>query len=198
MSRLSGFITISIALHLLTVVGVSRLDPSARRFGDAPARFELHATLVPGAESAPAAPPAPPARTEIEPTARDTSSEPAPSKSSPRPEPTTEQAALALPAPDKWYTAQEVDVHAQPLAGIPLSYPENLREAVSGKVRLRVFIDERGVVRKIQVAASEPHGVFDESARKAWENVRFSPAIKNGERVKSQKLLELTYQPGLM
>jgi protein TonB len=106
-----------------------------------------------------------------------------------------EVAGIALPSPDKWYTAQEVDVRAEPLAGVAVQYPENLRGPAAGKVRLRVFIDERGVVRKIQVAASEPPGLFDESARKAWEDVMFSPAIKNGAPVKSQKLLELTYQP---
>jgi len=117
----------------------------------------------------------------------------------PRPGAAADAAGLALPEAEKWHTAREVDVRAQPLTEIRLRYPEHLRgEAVLGKVQLRLFIDERGVVRKMQVAASEPDKMFDEAAKQAWEGVMFSPALKNGAPVKSQKLLELIYQPGLI
>jgi protein TonB len=195
--RLAGFIAVSIALHLLTVLGIGPLNLSARRIGDAPGRPELHATLVPG-DSAQAAPSFSQASNETE-TARDTAPELARGDTPAHPGPTADDAGLALPAPDKWYTAREVDVRAEPMTDVRLRYPEHLRnEPVAGKVQLRIFIDERGVVRKIQIAASQPPGMFDESAKQAWEDVRFSPAIKNGAPVKSQKLLELTYQPGLI
>ena len=199
--RLGGFIAISIALHFVMVAGAGRLDFSARRFGDVPARPDLHATLAlrDHAQVEPAPTSVDPDATE---TAKESAPEPAPAESPPRPEAAgalVEETGLALPAPEKWYTARELDVRAEPLTNVHLRYPENLRnEPVIGKVHLRLFIDERGVVRKMQIAASEPGGLFDEAAKQAWEDVRFSPALKNGAPVKSQKLLELIYQPGLI
>lgn len=196
--RLGGFVAVSIVLHLLTVLGAGRLDLSARQFGDAPARTELHATLAPGGDtrSGPALPPVPGETDAPEASAQDAAARNAPL---PREGAASDTGGLALPAAETWYTAREVDVRAEPLTEVPLRYPESLRgEAVVGKVHLRLFIDERGVVRKMQVAASEPSGMFDEAAKQAWENVSFSPAVKDGRPVKSQKLLELTYQPGLI
>lgn len=199
--RLGGFIAISIALHLMMAAGAGRLDVSARRFGDVPARPDLHATLAPRdhAQVEPGASRVDPGATE---TAKESAPEPAPTESAPRPGAAgapVEEAGLALPAAEKWFTAGELDVRAEPLTSVELRYPENLRnQPVIGKVRLRLFIDERGVVRKMQIAASEPDGLFDDAAKQTWEDVRFSPALKNGAPVKSQKLLELLYQPGLM
>ena len=191
-ARFAGFIAVSIALHLATVLGVGPLDLSARRFGDAaPARTELHATLqlLDGARPA-ATQPVDRAATD-----RDGPAAPAPVESISSAGESASDSGLALPAPDKWYSASEVDVRAEPLTDIRLHYPEGLRESVTGKVRVRLFIDEGGVVRKLQIAASEPPGLFDEVAKRGWENVRFSPARKNGAAVKSQKLIELTYGP---
>ena len=195
--RLAGFIALSLALHLLTVLGVGPPDLSARRFGDAPQRVELHATLAPGenAQSGPVFS----TSTDEPKAARDERPESAAGETAMQPGTPAESAGIALPAPETWYTAREVDVRAEPLTEVRLRYPEDLRgEPVVGKVQLRLFIDERGVVRRIDIAASRPSGVFDAAARKAWEEVRFSPALKNGAPVKSQKLLELTYEPGLM
>ena len=62
-------------------------------------------------------------------------------------------------------------------------------------MRILLFIDERGIVRKSQIAAGASEALFDEAAIKAWKNVRFSPAEKNGVAVKSQKLLEMEFLP---
>ena len=193
-ARFAGFIALSIALHLITVIGTGPLALSTARPAGSPARTELHATLV-RSDSA--------SRPALSPDAEKpaAASEPAsPSSSatgaeSPRAEPGVAARGLALPAPDKWYTASEVDVRAEPITDIPLRYPAEIRERILGKVRVRVFIDEGGVVRKLQIAESEPPGVFDEAAKQAWQEVRFSPARRNGVAVKSQKLIELNYAP---
>lgn len=196
-ARLAGFIAISVAVHLLTVLGIGPLDLSARRVGDASTPLELHATLAPG-ERAEAGAALSREGNETE-TARDAGPEISRGGNPEPPGAAAAEAGLALLAPDKWYTAREVDVRAQPLTEVRLRYPEELRsQPVVGRVHLRLFIDERGVVRRIQVAVSEPGGLFDEAAKQAWEDVKFSPALKNGTPVKSQKLLELTYHPGLM
>jgi TonB family protein len=108
----------------------------------------------------------------------------------------TGEAGIELPAPEKWYTAREVDQRAEPLTPITLRYPDHAREQpVAGVVRLRLYIDEYGTVRRIRVTAADPPGVFEENAKKSWEAVRFSAARKDGRPVKSQKVIELSYQP---
>ncbi len=64
-----------------------------------------------------------------------------------------------------------------------------------GLLLVAVIVDEGGVVRKLQIAESEPPGLFDEAAKLGWQDVRFSPARLNGVAVKSQKLIELNYTP---
>jgi len=96
----------------------------------------------------------------------------------------------------KWYTADEVDVRALPLQDVTLSYPEALSTVrMPGRVRIALFIDENGWVVKTQVVESEPARVFDEAAIRAWREVRFSPALKSQQPVKSEKLLDITFTP---
>ena len=102
----------------------------------------------------------------------------------------------ALFLTSKWYDASELDVRAEPLGSVELAYPAELEgTGIVGRVRVLLFIDERGVVLKAQIAASQPKRVFDQAAIKGWQEVRFAPARKDGVAVKSQKLLELDFQP---
>lgn len=194
--RFAGFVALSAALHLITVIGAGPLDLAVGRPGQVASRTtELHATLITGDSTRPASAPAPgvenPGASEA---ARGVPSSAA-SEGMARTETDTPERGLALPSPDKWYTASEVDVRAEPITEIRLRYPSDLSERLTGKVRVRVFIDEGGVVRKLQIADSEPPGLFDEAAKQVWQDVRFSPARKDGVAVKSQKLIELTYAP---
>ena len=101
-----------------------------------------------------------------------------------------------LPFPDKWYSATEVDVRAEPLAEVRVEYPEELEgSGIPGRVRLMLFVDERGVVRRVVISEAEPARLFDNAATRAWTDVKFSPAKKAGVAVKSQKLLELNFWP---
>jgi len=101
-----------------------------------------------------------------------------------------------IPMPEKWYTATELTILAQPLVMPALRYPEELAgTGVSAKVRVKVFVDEHGVVRKTEVVQSASHRAFEAAAMAAWDDVRFTPAIKDGRPVKSQKLLEFDFEP---
>jgi TonB family protein len=101
-----------------------------------------------------------------------------------------------VPFPDKWYTASELDLRAEPLDEVRLIYPEELEgTGIPGRVRVLLFIDERGVVRKTQVTEAEPARLFDKAAQRAWVDMRFAPAKKGGVAVKSQKLLEMAFNP---
>jgi TonB family protein len=86
-------------------------------------------------------------------------------------------------------------VRAEPLTAVNVAYPEQLAAPIRGRVRIALFIDERGWVRKAQVLASEPEQVFDAAAIQAWRDVRFSPALKADLPVKSEKLLEIDFMP---
>src|SRR5215510_1202670 len=136
--RFAAFVALSIVLHVVTVIGSGPLDLAVARPGSAsPARTELHATLVAG-DNARSAAPAPDAEKPAEAGASRTAADDA----SARAESAGSERGLALPAPDKWYTASEVDVRAEPITEIRLHYPPGLTERLVGKVRVRLFIDE--------------------------------------------------------
>lgn len=104
--------------------------------------------------------------------------------------------APRLPMPDKWYTASELDVRAEPVSRVDFAYPPNL-ERIIGRVEIALFIDEQGNVKKAQVLAAEPEKLFDEAALNGWRNVRFSPAMRGGVAVKSEKIVQVDFQPDL-
>ncbi len=188
-TRLLIFIGVSFALHAATLAGYMPGNPTASRRADATESHVLHATLAPvSAQYSPGGDPPGPGDD-----ARQTQ----------RVEPTTATAAAhtdsgiaRLPLPHTWHEAADLDVRAEPLSNVQIEYPEALDgSGIIGRVRVLLFIDERGVVRKAQIAASEPKRTFDEAAIKGWQDVRFSPAMKNGVAVKSRKLLELDFVP---
>lgn len=98
--------------------------------------------------------------------------------------------------PDRWYTASELDVRAEPVTPVEFEYPPRLGRLI-GRVEVALFIDERGNVRKAQVLSAEPEKLFDEAALNGWRNVRFSPAMRGGVAVKSEKIVQVDFQPEL-
>lgn len=184
-SRLLAFIGASLALHGIILAGYAPDALTAARDRSAVETNVLHATLAPAAASA----------APREPAKADSSSDSAHAADS-SVDPAGHDRGGGIPLADTWYSASELDVRAEPLTDVRLDYPEALEgSGIAGRVRLLLFIDERGVVRKTRVAASEPERVFDQAAIKGWQDVRFTPAVKNGIAVKSQKLLELDFSP---
>jgi TonB family protein len=199
--RFLAFTAASIALHALTLGAYRPGFGTAAPTGEStPA---LHAVLVP--REPPAAPPD--SESSLSPELNAAAAvEPGAATAEPqeqiqpvaRAEPRTGAGGPDIPLPDKWYTAAEVDVRAEPRNNPNLEYPQTLAmSGVSGTVRLRIFIDERGIVRKVELADPGPEQAFDAIAQRAWDEVRFSPAIRNGVPVKSQKLLELDFTSAL-
>lgn len=98
--------------------------------------------------------------------------------------------------PERYLTPREVDVPARPRGTVPLIYPEDaLIWKLHGVVRLRVFISEHGVVDGAEVILAKPAGEFEEAALDAIRRMAYEPAVKNGRPVKSQKLIEVTFDP---
>lgn len=97
---------------------------------------------------------------------------------------------------ERYYTSRELDVRAEPLNDPPLVYPQRAYQMrTRGKVKLRILINEWGGVDEVMVLESEPRGVFDEAALDAARSLQFSPALRFGHRVKSQKIVEVALDP---
>lgn len=102
-----------------------------------------------------------------------------------------------MPLAPRYYRSREVDVQAVPVSSAPLVYPELAYVSkLRGSVRARVFISDDGVVESVRVLEAKPRrGVFEEAALEALRQVRYKPAEIGGVRVKSQKLIEVKFNP---
>jgi protein TonB len=179
-SRLLAFLASSIALHVLVLSAcVPGLQGRATGIGPAP----LHAALVPFLDT----------RTAANDVVQDFKDATGDSAAAPAAE---TRANTAIPAPDRWFPAEELSVRAEPLDNVHIDYPPELAASGAlGAVRLLLHIDERGFVRKAHVEASLPHDAFGDAALNAWKQVRFTPAQKDGVAVKSRKRLEISFSP---
>lgn len=107
------------------------------------------------------------------------------------------QTGSSVPLVPRYYRSREVDVQAVPVSSGPLVYPELAYiSKLHGSVRARVFISEDGIVESVQVVDAKPRrGIFEEAALEALRQVRYKPAEIRGSRVKSQKLIEVKFNP---
>jgi len=117
----------------------------------------------------------------------------------PKPEPATAapEALIETTLPlDKYFTAREVDVRAEPLNEVDLVYPVlAYQHRTRGKVRLDIYINQDGAIDRVEVAHAAPPGIFEEAALAATHALRFSPATKWGRPVKSRKSIEVIFDP---
>lgn len=190
--RFAWGLALSLAAHLLVIAG---LRPVTAVFApQPPLQVELRqvATEPEAPLSVPAAPDAPADMAPASPAAA--AAKPAPA----RPEP----GAVPELRPDsrlpleRYFTGLEVEVRAEPLNDPPLVYPQRAYQSrIRGKVILRILINERGGVDQVLVVESQPRGVFEEAAIDAARALRFSPALRFGNRVKSQKTVEVAFDP---
>jgi protein TonB len=106
-----------------------------------------------------------------------------------------EPAATLTSAVDlTYYSARELDVQPRALRAVVPDYPADAdRERLSGKVRLQLRLEADGRISDIEIVGATPPGVFEESARKAFGDARFSPAQKNGRPVRALVLIEVVY-----
>lgn len=104
-----------------------------------------------------------------------------------------------LPIPLQTYlNVDEVDVRAEPANDVPLSYPiVAYMQRMQGVVRLNLFINEHGKLDRIDLVDASPKGVFEQAAIEAASKLYFHPAIRHGHAVKSQKSIEVVFDPHL-
>jgi len=149
----------------------------------------------------PDAPPTPPPDRPEPPAAVARPADPAPA--SPSPEPAATPAAVPAPSPLAtitssvdltYYSARDVDVHPRALREIVPDYPLMAdRQRLSGKVRLKLKLEADGRVSDIEVVSASPPDLFEASALKAFSDVRFAPAQRNGHPVRALVLIEVVY-----
>ena len=102
----------------------------------------------------------------------------------------------ALPLLDYYYTSREVDEPAKAVGDALLVYPrEALQLGMSGVVKFRLYIDEIGTLVRSEVVSADPPGIFEEAALQALRGMRFSPARKGEQAVRSQRTVQITFDP---
>lgn len=103
-------------------------------------------------------------------------------------------AALTSAVDLTYYTARELDVLPHALRQVEPHYPDDAeRQRLSGSVRLQLKLEADGHISDIKVVSATPPGVFEDSALKAFDNVRFAPAQKNGHPVRALVLITVEY-----
>lgn len=100
-----------------------------------------------------------------------------------------------LAAPAHYFQRDEVDVPAEPTSKPVMLYPERaFLSKLSGKVRVRLFINEVGKIDALEVIETTPrHQPFTDSATTALKETIFIPATIAGRKVKSQRTVEVVF-----
>jgi protein TonB len=100
----------------------------------------------------------------------------------------------AAPAHSPYYPVRELDVRPGITRNIEPQYPEAAaRRSLSGKVVIRLYIDEKGSVERVETLRADPPGVFEQSAERAFRAARFTPGMKAGRAVKVRMTIEVRY-----
>lgn len=210
-SRLLVACALSMLLHLALLLGISinptggvvnvvsiitaRLEPAAPDTGPEATRAGADPTSASESE-----------RDRQKPEETRTGAEPdkkAESKAAVKPEPKAAIPAASSPSSGievplirdpTYYPTKQLDELPQPLAIIrPDCPPAALSSRINGRVQLLLLIDEFGVINDASIIEAMPDRVFEEATLSAFRAARFSPAQRQGHRVKSRVVLRVNY-----
>jgi TonB family protein len=98
--------------------------------------------------------------------------------------------SATLPKP-YYHPASELTERPQPLAAIVPSFPDGAPP--TGRVKLNLYINERGAVDAVDITEAEPAGEFEQATVQAFSEARFRPGYKDGIPVRSQLALEVRF-----
>ena len=156
----------------------------------------------------PPPPPRPPLRRPITPVPRLVTAAPSPAPAPfvappppdpvpPEPAPVSVAAPVApvvpppAPPPPRNLSASSV----QYLEPLQVEYPRlSKRLGETGVVMLRIFIDEAGRVREVQVSRTSGHSRLDDAAMAAVQKARFKPPTENGQAVSGYAQVPVDFQ----
>lgn len=117
---------------------------------------------------------------------------PSPSSHSP---PTEGAGLLPLPAPI-FFTTDQLSKRPQPLDVTDLDTPETRPIVASGKMILKLWINELGEVIDVEVEKTELPDVFSKSAIATFKRLPFIAGERGGIRVGSVMRIEVSYVDG--
>jgi len=95
-----------------------------------------------------------------------------------------------LPRP-YYHPASELTERPLPLAAIEPSFPYGT--PATGRLKIRLYINEQGSVDAVDITDAEPAGEFEQATVQAFKEARFRPGYKNGTAVRSQLPIELRF-----
>lgn len=108
--------------------------------------------------------------------------------------PAVAAAAAAAPLPEAPYLPRgELTVPPRLLGHVDVPFPTDVEGVVDLKVRVTLFIDERGTVQRLRVETPDVHPAFERSIRDAFGQARFSPGELDQVAVRSQVRLEVEF-----
>lgn len=98
---------------------------------------------------------------------------------------------------DLVFTPEAVDSAATPIGeSIRTVYPDSLfRSLVGGTATARFIVDTVGLVEMSTLELSATHPLFAQAARGALSEARFSPAVRDGQRVRQVVILPFRFTP---
>jgi TonB family protein len=99
---------------------------------------------------------------------------------------------LPVPAPT-YYSTDQLTKPPQPTSEPRLDVPRSVARSVSGKVVLKLWIDERGKVDLVEVESSNLPQAVAGTAAAAFGKLRFAPGEIDGTRVRTLMRIEVAY-----
>lgn len=117
-----------------------------------------------------------------------------PEAAEPRPAapPTLASPAAGVPRAARYLAAHELDRRPQIVSHVEPQFPA-LALVPTGRVVLRLYIDEDGAVDTVAAESADRTGGFEAAAREAFAAARFLPGIKDGVPVKAVLRIEVLF-----
>jgi protein TonB len=100
--------------------------------------------------------------------------------------------AASVPRAPRYLAAHELDRRPQILSQVEPHFPA-LALVPTGRVVLRLYIDEGGNVDAVAAESADRTGAFEAAAREAFAAARFLPGIKDGAPVKALVRVEVLF-----
>ncbi|MBI3525654.1 MAG: energy transducer TonB [Betaproteobacteria bacterium] len=196
--RLALALLASAFLHALVIyipyAGESRMKSRhSEKGGQKPPRI-ISATLVAAKKTPATIAPAALGNENISKPA-DTSSPGAGAVSQPAREQTVGAGVLPVAAP-VYYPIENLTKRPQPIGAADLDQPETRVMIASGKIALKLWIDESGKVIKVTVEKTDLPEMIVRSTVEAFKKLRFVPGEINRQRVGSEMKIEVDYDDG--
>jgi TonB family protein len=94
----------------------------------------------------------------------------------------------------KYHKPSELDEKPQIKTRTEPEFPLHVNPGTRGVVVLHVYIDRAGLVEKVEVAQSQPRGVFDDAATTAFRKAAYTPGKRAGKAVKSRLTVQVDFQ----